>query len=206
MQTLLQELFERECRNYEFYLRKYKLVARQHDEYEKRIDKIDEENESAETIVTIGKLLNSEAFANGKEKITLPDNFLEFEKAFLEYKPKDTVGEMEFLSKSMKSLLEILVKLRKGIDSSKEKLFEYLNMASDKGFKFTFTKNNKTAVDIFVLYYSDKFKFDSHRNLIKLEGCKLDENFLNYYMAETNREQEEAYKWFEETAKLYKNF
>ena len=206
MQTLLQELFERECQNYEFYLRKYKLVARQHDEYEKRIDKIDEENESAETIVTIGKLLNSEAFVNGKKQITLPENFLEFEKAFLEYKPKDTVGEKEFLSKNMQSLSDILFKIRKGIESSKEKLFEYLNMASDKGLQFVFTKNNKTAVDIFVLYYSDKFKFDSHRNLIKLEGCKLDENFMNYYMAETKQEQEEAYNWFEEKAKQYKNF
>ena len=206
MQTLLQELFERECQNYEFYLRKYKLVARQHDEYEKRIDKINEENESAETIVTIGKLLNSEAFVNGKEQITLPKNFLEFEKAFLEYKPKDTVGEKKFLSKNMKSLLDILLKLRNGMESSKKMLFEYLNMASDKGLQFAFTKNNKTAVYIFVLYYSDKFKFDSHRNLIRLEGCKLDETFMNYYMAETDQEQVEAYKWFEETAKKYKYF
>ena len=206
MQTLLQELFERECQNYEFYLRKYKLVARQYDAYQERIDEIDKENETAEAIVTIGKLLNSEAFTNGKEKINLPGNFLEFEKAFLEYKPKDTVGEKEFLSKNMQSLSDILFKVRKGIESSKEKLFEYLNMAYDKGLQFTFSKNNKTAVNIFVLYYSDKFKFDSHRNLIKLERCKLDEIFLNYYMAETKQDEEEAYKWFEETAKKYKYF
>ena len=206
MQTLLQELFERECRNYEFYLRKYKLVIRQYDVYQQRIDELDEENESSETIVTIGKLLNSEAFTNGKGKITLPANFLEFEKLFLEYKPKDTSGEKEFLSKSMKSLSDILVKLKRGIESSKEKLFEYINMAYDKGLEFSFTSNNKTAIEMFVLYYSDKFKFDSHRNLIKLKGCKLDENFMNYYMAKTKQEQEEAYKWFEETAKQYKNF
>lgn len=206
MQTLLQKLFERECRNYEFYLQKYKRIERQYDVYQERIDEIDRENESSEIITEIGRLLNSEAFTNGKEKIKLPENFSEFEKVFLEYKPKDTVGEKEYLSRNMQDLSDVLLMIKSRIKSSKELLFGYINMAHDKGLKFSFTKNDKVAVEMFVLYYSDKFKFDSHRNLIKVEGCKLDETFMNFYMAETEGEQVEAYKWFEETAKKYKVF
>ena len=41
MQQLLQELFERECRNYEFYLQRYQEIAKQFDEIAKYQEYLD---------------------------------------------------------------------------------------------------------------------------------------------------------------------
>ena len=206
MQKLLQDLFERECRNYEFYLRRYNRVKEQYDALQEREDEIGQEEEIAYKVKEMATLLTSESFVKEKEKIGLPDNFDEFEKAFLKYEPKDTSGEIQFLSKQKKSLEGVLEILRGMLKNSQNSLFRYISMASEKNVKFSFSKDDKTAIKMFVLYYSDGFNFKHDRDVIKVERCKLNETFLNAYTAETKEQQEKAQSWFVENAKKYKDF
>lgn len=202
MQKLLQELFERECRNLEFYLKKYKDLRRQYDVLEERIDEIEQNEEAAKNIASIAEMLNSEEIMKEKEHLSLPKNFEEFKKAFSDYKPKDFEGEKEFLLDQKKSLSDFLSLLRENIKKSQKLLFIYVSEADRKGLKFSFPKDNKIAVRVFVLYYSEYY----YRDVINVEGCKLDDTFMTAYKAAADGEMVRACEWFEEEAKKYKKF
>ena len=50
MQQMLQELFERECQNYSFYLQSLKIVSQQYDEMEKRKEEIIQEGKTEKRV------------------------------------------------------------------------------------------------------------------------------------------------------------
>lgn len=206
MQQLLQELFERECRNYEFYLQRYQKVAKQYDEIGEMQKEISKYIWDSERVLQMAKILESKSFENEKAKINLPDNFKEFEKAFLEYKPIDREQEQKELSKKEKESGELLSILRANAKESIEKLYSYISKAYERKIKFIFDKNDEIIMQIFILYYSERFNFDFRRKVIEEESCKFSEEFMKAYMAETSEEEEKAKKWFEEQRDKYKVF
>lgn len=206
MKQLLQELFERECRNYEFYLQRYQEIAKQSDEIGERQKEISKYIWDSEKVLQLGKILESESFESEKSKINLPDNFKEFEKAFLEYKPIDRDQEQKELSRREKELGEILSILRANGKETIEKLYTYIGKASEKKIKFIFDENDGKIMQIFILYYSEGFNFKHRRDVIEEDSCKFGEEFMKAYMAKTSEEKAKAQKWFEEEKNKYKVF
>lgn len=206
MQQMLQKLFERECRNYAFYKQKLNVIERQYDELIKRRDEICQCKESANTVSEIATLLKSEEFLRVRDKLDLPENFAKFETKFSNYKlDKDYTGELVFISKKLDSLILFMTVLRENLKKSGQTCFKYIEMASDNEVKFSFLKDNKIAREIFILYYQDRFKFEHSRNVIEFEKCKLNEDFMRAYTAETIG-KDEAYNWFTTMAKEYRKF
>lgn len=205
MKQMLQELFERECQNYSFYLRKYKIVAQQYDVAEKQKQEIIQEGQTVKEIERMANFLNSEKFNNVKHKIKLPENFVEFEKSFSECKPdKDAQKKIAILCEQEKLLILLLENLREQLRNSQRSLFSYIGIASDNNIKFMFPKDNRVAREIFILYYQDDFKFRHNRNVIDVDGC-LSKAFMRAYMANMEEERK-ARKWFQKEAKKYIEF
>jgi len=206
MQQMLQQLFDRECRNYAFYMQKLKVIEGQCDELNEREDQIFECKEAANKISEISRLLKSEEFLRVKDKLDLPENFNTFEKTFSNYKlDKDYTDELRHISRSQESLKPFIKVLRECVKDCRQILFYYIEMASENKMKFTFHKDNKIAREIFILYYRDRFKFEQRRNVIEIERCKLNEDFMRAYTAETIT-KDEAYDWFEIMAQKYEGF
>lgn len=208
MQQMLQQLFERECRNYAFYKQKLNVIEGQYDELTKRRDEICQYGESCSKVNEIATLLKSKEFLKVKDKLDLPENFDTFKKSFSNHKlGKDYSGELKFIEKQQGCLIPFMKILRENLNKSKENLFKYIEMASENKVKFLFTKDNKTVREIFVLYYKDGFNFGHRRNVIEIRGCKLDKKFMNAYTSVDTRERRlEAQNWFTTMAEKYREF
>lgn len=207
MQQMLQELFERECQNYSFYLQSLKIVSQQYDEMEKRKEEIIQEGKTEKRVKEVAELLKSEEFKNVKGRMGLPENFAEVEKSFSEYKPdKGSTKRIAILSEQERILALFLEKLRENLKNSQVSIFYYIEIATKNKIKFIFPKDNQIARKIFVLYYADGFHFSRNRNVIEVNGCKLSKTFMKAYMAKTEEEQIKAIKWFEKNSKKYQEF
>ena len=206
MRQTLQKLFEWECRNYAFYLQEYESIEKQYDTLETRKDEIEQNKKREAKVREVATLLKSAEFIQEKDKMDLPQNFAEFEKAFSEYKVEDVREEIKYLYKQEEWLEALLEKLRSKLRDSENVLFSYIDMAFDKGIKFLFPKNNKTAVRIFILYYCDSYNYKYRRNVIEPDKCKLNKTFMKAYLNTLNPEHLNANKWFEEKARKYKDF
>ena len=84
----------------------------------------------------------------------------------------------------------------------KEKLFNLISFANDSEIKLSFSVDDEFVIWIFSCYYSNPIYFETCRNVIDLENCKLHKDFIHAYTA--NSDDMDAYKWFLQFAKSRK--
>jgi len=198
---MLNELFLEECRTYQFLLDRFEVLIKQSDKFNKRVEKLNKKIEFSEEVKKISIILNSDVFKAEKDSLDLPENYKEFEKAFSNYSLDEKISEeLKSLEEQELSLDTYLGILRKRLESSQEILFSYISRASEDNIKFSFRRNNEIAVRIFILYYSSYFNLKSHRNVIEVEDCELDETFMKHYLLPS----ENTYNWFNTEATKYK--
>lgn len=194
----LQELFENELRNYQFYSRKIKelreeiqILENKQDELERRQKVEDKTNGAANLLSTLKK-----------DGLSIPDeSFEEVMQSLLDYKFLDgEKEELERINKRIRVLEDILTKFRTRKRICQKDLFDYIELASERKVQFVFEKDNQLARKIFILMYQDDFNFARYRNVIQLEGCKLSKRFLKAYTADTREEKIKALEWFKKQA------
>ena len=194
----LQELFENELRNYQFYSRKIKelreeiqILENKQDELERRQKVEDKTNGAANLLSTLKK-----------DGLSIPDeSFEEVMQSLLDYKFLDgEKEELERINKRIIVLEDILTKFRTRKRICQKDLFDYIELASERQMQFVFEKDNSMARKIFALMYQDDFNFARYRNVIQLEGCKLSKRFLKAYTADTREEKIKALEWFKKQA------
>lgn len=198
MMEPLQELFENELRNYQFYSRKIKelreeiqILENKQDELERRQKVEDKTNGAANLLSTLKK-----------DGLSIPDeSFEEVMQSLLDYKFLDgEKEELERINKRIRVLEDILTKFRTRKRICQKDLFDYIELASERKVQFVFEKDNQLARKIFILMYQDDFYFARNRNVIQLEGCKLSKQFLRAYTADTHEEKLKALEWFKKQA------
>lgn len=198
MMEPLQELFENELRNYQFYSRKIKelreeiqILENKQDELERRQKVEDKTNGAANLLSTLKK-----------DGLSIPDeSFEEVMQSLLDYKFLDgEKEELERINKRIRVLEDILTKFRTRKRICQKDLFDYIELASERKVQFVFEKDNQLARKIFILMYQDDFNFARYRNVIQLEGCKLSKRFLKAYTADTREEKIKALEWFKKQA------
>lgn len=217
MNKLLQKLFENECKRYEVYLRAYESIEAKVAYVSEILNTLENQKMLAEKMISLLELVESNQFQEELEVMTLP--YLEnlnvifydgkirehsYEK-YCKYQEENErkMQEHENEKRNLDSLIKVI---REGLKESQTKLFQMIDIASEEKLKFSFLKNNKTAVEIFILYYQDDFEFENNRNIIEIEGCKLSESFMEAYKANSIEDELNAQKWFKEEAKKLKTF
>lgn len=84
----------------------------------------------------------------------------------------------------------------------KEKLFSLISFANYSEIKLSFSVDDEFVIWIFSCYYSNPIHFETYRNVINLDDCKLHKDFIHAYTASSN--DKDAYEWFLQFAKSRK--
>lgn len=199
MREPLQELFENELRNYQFYSQKIKELKEEIQILENKQNELEQRQEVEEKTNSLAKELRELQEAGFKFPKKSFDEIIQSLEDF-----RMLEGEMvrlEYITEKIATLEDIykIYRLRK--EKSMKNLFHYIRLVSEKNIQFIFEKDNQLVRRILILAYQDDYNFKYYRNVIKLDGCKLEKRFLKAYTAETQEEKEKAMEWFKNQAK-----
>ena len=205
LQELLQEAFDTECRCYEIYLKAYESMLETWKKLEMQLDELKEKQELDEKISSYSQAFNSSEFDRIKKLVNLPDSVAKnFISAFSMYEGMcgltEKMDTIEYIQTTISKLYQVFRKRLNGIPISVSDILDY---ASKANVQLEFCEKNPIAERLLIVYYSDICNFNHYRNTIKIEGCKLGNDFMRAYLAEGSIEEEEASAWFMKEAKKY---
>ena len=207
LQKPLQEAFDAECRSYANYLELYESLFETCKELEKQRDELDEEKKLEQKIADYNRFFNSSEFDKMKKSLNLSDSELEkFTQAFSMYSPNPTLSdELIDLHYDITSIGEILEIARKSIRNIENNVKKIIYRVHDSGVELEFSEDYPFSVRLLILCYCDDIYFIFYRKkIIKIEDCKLSDDFMKAYLSKGYDDEKEAFVWFAEEAKKYK--
>ena len=204
IKRFIQQQYDAGCRSYKSYYKTYEQVIETWEEIAEKREMLEKRIDAKKAISDFQEFIESDEFKDGIEILDNPKNLIEFatEITNCESQKIDTTEEqqelkqieetMETYSQIIKSLKNIMNQIRKNIFSTITRASE-LNVTLD----CSSVELYRTRYKLFVLYFSDGFLFERHRNVIG--ESYFPKKFMEAYSEKENLK--EAYEWFLEEAK-----
>lgn len=204
IKSFIQQQYDTGCRSYDLYYKTYEQVIEKWEEIADKYEMLEKRIDAKKAISDFQKFIKSEQFKEGIEILDNPQNLIEFITKITncESQKIDTTKEQQELKQNedtMEEYTQIMKSLRNIMEQIRKNIFSTITRASELNITLDCSDVElyRTRYKLFVLYFSDGFFFERHRNVIG--ESYFPKKFMEAYSEKENLK--EAYEWFIEEAK-----